>query len=194
MQKIPTLFKRDPEDLRHVLPVVTPGCEWVLAGEGRATRKFDGTCVLLDEELQWWNRREIRAGKEMPADAIDLGVDPNTGKHMVWVPNSPSGFKKQLEEAVAYYEGVLSPGTYELCGPKIDTRGGSNPERLTRHKLVRHKEAESTIIGPHPSYSGPLDFEMLRQAIKNLGSIGWEGVVWHHPDGRMAKLKVRDFA
>jgi hypothetical protein len=21
---------------------------------------------------------------------------------------------------------------------------------------------------------------------------GWEGVVWHHPDGRMAKLKARD--
>ena len=22
---------------------------------------------------------------------------------------------------------------------------------------------------------------------------GWEGIVWHHPDGRMAKLKVRDY-
>lgn len=22
---------------------------------------------------------------------------------------------------------------------------------------------------------------------------GWEGTVWHHPDGRMAKLKVRDY-
>ncbi len=21
---------------------------------------------------------------------------------------------------------------------------------------------------------------------------GWEGIVWHHPDGRMAKLKARD--
>jgi hypothetical protein len=23
-------------------------------------------------------------------------------------------------------------------------------------------------------------------------AFGWEGVVWHHPDGRMAKLKARD--
>lgn len=25
------------------------------------------------------------------------------------------------------------------------------------------------------------------------GERGWEGIVWHHPDGRMAKLKARDF-
>lgn len=41
MKKIPTVFVRDPDDRKHVLPQVTPGCEWVLAGEGRATRKFD---------------------------------------------------------------------------------------------------------------------------------------------------------
>jgi hypothetical protein len=36
MKKIPTLFQRD-ETRRYVTDVVTPGCEWVLAGEGRAT-------------------------------------------------------------------------------------------------------------------------------------------------------------
>lgn len=37
MKKIPTLLRRDPADMSRVLPEVNPGCEWVLAGEGRAT-------------------------------------------------------------------------------------------------------------------------------------------------------------
>lgn len=43
---------------------------------------------------------------------------------------------------------------------------------------------KSTCANCKPSVtSGPL-----------MGERGVEGVVWHHPDGRMAKLKVRDFA
>jgi hypothetical protein len=45
MRKIPTLFVRDPDDRRHVTEQITPGCEWVTAGEGTATRKYDGTCT-----------------------------------------------------------------------------------------------------------------------------------------------------
>lgn len=37
MRKIPTLFVRD-RDTGLVVDVVTPGCEWAFAGEGRATR------------------------------------------------------------------------------------------------------------------------------------------------------------
>ena len=50
MRKIPTLYVRDWDgDRRYVLPQVTPGCEWVVVnGEGVATRKFDGTCVMYD--------------------------------------------------------------------------------------------------------------------------------------------------
>jgi len=180
--------------MRHVLPEVTPGCEWVLTGEGVARRKWDGTCVMLDAGGRWWNRREIRAGKSVPGDAIDLGEDPATGKHMVYVPNTPAGFQRFLNGAIESHQGDLRPGTYELCGPKIDTRAGRNPEGLSSYILVRHDEAEPTIIGPSPSYAGPLDVAMISAAVKGLGAIGWEGVVWHHPDGRMAKLKVRDLS
>ena len=34
------------------------------------------------------------------------------------------------------------------------------------------------------------DFEGLRQW---LNDHTFEGIVWHHPDGRMAKIKKRDF-
>lgn len=49
MRKIPRLFVLDrvaPE--RLIVNSVTPGCEWVLAGEGVATVKWDGTACLWD--------------------------------------------------------------------------------------------------------------------------------------------------
>lgn len=49
MKKIPTLFERIYENHRVVgiTPNVTPGMEWVLAGEGTATVKIDGSCCAV---------------------------------------------------------------------------------------------------------------------------------------------------
>ena len=76
MRKIPTLFVRDEQDRRHVTSEVTPGCEWVLAGEGVATRKYDGTCCMFDGE-QWWARREVKPGKTDPPGFWLISVDGN---------------------------------------------------------------------------------------------------------------------
>lgn len=50
MKKIPTLFKREFQD-HHVISisseVSSPGFAWVLAGEGIATEKIDGTCCAI---------------------------------------------------------------------------------------------------------------------------------------------------
>jgi hypothetical protein len=189
MQKIPTVFQRNPEDRSGLLNEVNPPAEWVLAGEGVAHRKYDGTCVLLDADGSWWNRREIRKGKTMPSDAIDLGTDPNTGKTMCWVPNTDGGHRKNLLLAIENYEGELLPGTYELCAPNIDTRGGKNPERLTEPAIYRHDTSPVFEVSPED-----LTFERLREIIMALhDDEGLEGLVWHHPDGRMAKLKGIDF-
>lgn len=49
MKKIRCLFEREftGKDKAKLLRSVTPGCEWVLSGEGRATRKFDGTASMV---------------------------------------------------------------------------------------------------------------------------------------------------
>jgi hypothetical protein len=46
---MPCLFVRDFTDKRNpkISTDVTPGCEWVMAGEGVATRKYDGTACLV---------------------------------------------------------------------------------------------------------------------------------------------------
>jgi hypothetical protein len=189
MQKIPTLYKRNPEDMKRVLDEVTPGCEWVLAGEGVPTRKWDGTCVMLDEEGNWWARREVKPGQELPKVFRLEETDPNTGKIVGWVPMEASAFAKWHAEALKATGRApehWQPGTYELIGPKIN----GNPEGRMHHWLVPHGAAIFKV-----NYD---QWPMLRDAaprdlIEACREMGWEGIVWHHPDGRMAKLKVRDY-
>jgi len=189
VKKIPTLFKRNPDDMRFVLDEVTPGCEWVLNEEGVATRKHDGTCVALDDAGKWWARREVKAGKRPPLNFQTVETDETTGKTVGWEPIEQSPFHKYFLEAVEPLEdfgrltkSALEPGTFELVGPKIN----GNPERVGRHRLERHDSAEQ-ISGLLLSYHG------LAQCLQILAKDNWEGIVWHHPDGRMAKLKAKDF-
>lgn len=189
MQKIPTLFKRDPNDMRRLLEEVHPDCQWVLDGEGVPTRQYDGTCVALDLDGLWQARHEVKAGKPDPDGFQLVERDETTGKRVGWEPVANSGFYRWFAEAFEgdpRYEGIgggFRPGTYELIGPKIN----GNPEKLPEHRLVRH--ADASVL---PDVT-PRSFETLKPYVLQLGDAGMEGVVWHHPDGRMAKLKARDF-
>ena len=178
MRKIPTLLVRDPVDRRHVTDEVSAGCEWVLAGEGVATRKYDGTCVMLDDRGRWWARREVKAGKDAPVGFVLVEHDATTGRSVGWEPIEQSPFHRFWQEA----EHAERPGTYELVGPKVN----GNPERQTGHVLVEHAGAE---VLPE---TGPRTVAGVTTQVRALGQEGVEGVVWHHPDGRMAKLKARD--
>lgn len=181
MKKIPTLFVRDfsePSKGRYVTAEVTPGCEWVLAGEGTATRKYDGTCVLIRRDgmaVKAFARREVKAGKETPTGFVPIETDEITGKTVGWEPAEQSGYAKYIAEAVV---GDELPGTYELCGPKVQ----GNPEGYESNVLVPH--------GVVKLDRAPRTFDELAAYLR-LHS--FEGIVWHHPDGRMAKLKKRDF-
>lgn len=66
-----------------------------------------------------------------------------------------------------------------------------NPEGYDTHRLIRHEDAEVDVL---TSNGIPRDFDGCRARVIQLGERGWEGIVWHHPDGRMAKLKARDFS
>lgn len=69
-------------------------------------------------------------------------------------------------------------GTYELCGPKID----GNPEGFPEHVLIRHGHTELP--------QAPRTFDGLRAW---LAERDIEGIVFHHADGRMCKIKTKDF-
>lgn len=188
MRKIPTVFRRGDHNRRHVTPVVNHECEWVLAGEGVATRKYDGTCCMFDG-LDWWARREVKDGKSAPPNFVVVNYDEATGKTMGWEPIEQSPFAKFHAEALAndgFDPDIWRSGTYELCGPKIN----GNPEGYEAHYLVHHADDVDRL-----DLAGyrPLTFESIRALALDLGTEGIEGIVWHHPDGRMAKIKARDF-
>lgn len=180
MQKIPTLFLRNEEDRKYVTKEINPECAWVLDGEGVATRKYDGTCVMHDE-FGWWARREVKENRTTPEGFEEVNYDPITKKRMGWIPIEYSPFHKHFLEAVGVHSKDFAYGTYELCGPKIN----GNPEGYFLHVLRSHDRAEQIMLPEK------LDYRTVVRVLQDLPA--WEGIVWHHvDDGRMAKLKQRD--
>lgn len=179
MRKIPTVFRRDPDNMARVLNEWHPDCLWVRDGEGIPTRKYDGTCVMLDDDGTWWARREVKPGKLSPPRWRFVAEDKATGKCVGWEPVEQSSFAKAFAQTE---RAGFQPGTYELVGPKVN----GNPEGFETHALVRHADAEP--LDPHVR-----DYESIRDYCLRLHAEGIEGIVWHHPDGQMAKIKGRDF-
>jgi hypothetical protein len=183
MKKIPTMFERDWNgDRSRVVDKPHPDCDWVFAGEGWATQKLDGTCCLIDHGI-FYKRREVKKGEVPPEDFQLIGFDEETGKSVGWVPVRPSDpSNKYHQEAFdALKAEDANTGTYELIGPKIQ----GNPERSERHVLIAHSS-----LGLPASEQPPRDFVGIRLWMADRDI---EGIVFHHPDGRMAKIKLRDF-
>lgn len=180
MKKMPCLFVRDFTDPRR--PALTrdvmPGCEWVLAGEGLATKKWDGTACLV-RGGQLFKRYDAKRGKQPPPGWEACGEpDEVTGHHPGWLAvgadPGDAWHREVLADALLY----CPDGTYELCGPRI----GANPERLRGHVLLRH--------GEHVYAGCPRDFDGLREWLRHVDA---EGVVFHRGDGAMAKIRKADF-
>lgn len=181
MKKIPTLFERDYGQKPHlVYDEVTPGCEWVLRGEGWATRKLDGTCCLI-RNGKLYKRYELKPGKT-PPDGFEAAQEPDpvTGEQPGWVPVEDGPEDKYHREAWARLAHAKE-GTYELVGPKIN----GNRDNFPDHILIAHSDEALKF-----AYSPELHFESIRILLK---STLIEGIVWHHEDGRMTKIKRRDF-
>jgi hypothetical protein len=203
MKKIPSLFIRDYE--HHIVGIdetrhnyrygegrflatheVTPGCEWVINGEGIATRKWDGIAILVSGGSAY-RRYDAKHGKTPPEGFLPCqDPDPVTGHWLGWVRinhMSDKGQDKWIWEAVfntfpgGYTNG--KDGTYEAIGPRIN----GNKEKWDIHQLIKHGESE-------------LLHEVIRtfEGIKEfLTWLEMEGIVFHHPDGRMCKVKRSDF-
>lgn len=176
MEKIISLFQRNYETDRLVRDEVVPGAEWVTSGEGKATRKFDGTCAKY-EDGKLYKRYDAKDGKTPPEGFIPAqSPDPVTGHWPGWLAIGDGPDDRWFREAIQ--DAQLEDDTYELCGPKVQ----SNPENYPRHVLIRH--------GIEVLEDCPRTFEEIKAY---LAQKDIEGIVWHHPDGRMAKIKARDF-
>jgi hypothetical protein len=175
MKKIPTIFLRNSKNMKEILPQHNPECEWVFNGEGVATRKYDGTCCKI-ENGYFWKRREVKIGQQIPVSFVEEQFDQNTGKRVGWVLVDCND-KQDMYHCEAFNR--QPDGTYELLGPKIN----GNPEKFDKHVLFAHSDAETYDDCPR-------DMEGLKAWLTERDI---EGIVFHHPDGRMSKIKKRDF-
>lgn len=184
MKKIPSVWQRDMTQPGAVYrPEVTLGCEWVIAGEGIATRKWDGTAVLVRAGAVF-ARFDAKHGKTPPPGFEPCqDPDPITGHWPGWVPadRPQDRWIRDAFFAGATVAPAWPDGTYEAVGPKI----GGNPERREHHQLIRHGD------GRVPNLTdAPRAFEALKAY---LAPLDVEGIVFHHPDGRMAKATKQGF-
>ena len=177
MKKISTLFKKNPENLGRVIDEINPENEWALT-EGVATRKFDGTAAaIINGEL--YKRYDVKKGKQVHEGAIPCQEpDEITGHWPHWVK-----CKRENPEDKYFFEAFdkkefKSDATYELCGTKIN----GNRENITGHYLLRH--------GIDRLYVDDRSFDGIK---KYLTDNDFEGIVFHHPDGRMCKIRKSDF-
>ena len=176
MKKTPTVFERDWDgDRSRVLNQPHKDCGWVFAGEGTATRKLDGTCCMV-RDGKLFKRYDAKKGRVVPIGFEPTqDPDPITGHLPGWLPVGDDPSDCWHREAWNKFA-PLANGTYELLGPKVQ----GNPEKMESHCLALHGADE---------IQAPRDFDSLRGFFD--GSI--EGIVWWHPDGRMVKIKAKDF-
>lgn len=183
MEKIPTLFERD--DGFKVVDRARAGCEWVLAGEGVGTEKLDGTNVRLTVRSGRIVRVEKRRNptKVQKAQGIVDGwyadVDPQSAEDR-WIHEAVRGTD------VAGWPDGEHP--VEAVGPRIQ----GNPLGLDAHRCVPFN-LEIPVYA-----DAPRSYAELRETMDSLESRfapghPAEGIVFHHPDGRRAKIKRKDF-
>lgn len=183
MEKIPTIFDRD--DDFTVMNHPRKGCEWVFAGEGVATEKLDGTNIRLTVRAGLVVRVEKRRNptKVQKAKGVLDGWYVDTDERAPedrWIFEAVRG-----TETESWPDGEHSA---EALGPNIQ----GNELGLSKHVCVPFNLEV-------PSYeSVARTYEGLRELLRGLdsrvspGHLA-EGIVFHHPDGRRAKIKRKDF-
>lgn len=184
MEKIPTIFDRG-DDFK-VVDHVRSGCEWVFDGVGTATEKIDGMNIRLTIRSANCVRVEKRRNpsKAQKKDGIIDGwyVDADEfGKEDKWIFEAV-----KLTDFASWPDGEHS---CEAVGPKIQ----GNPLGLDEHRCVPFN-LEIPVYDEIPRSFGDLRSHLASLESKFSPEHLAEGIVFHHPDGRRAKIKRKDFA
>jgi hypothetical protein len=184
MEKIPTMFERDEHF--KVIPTVRPECAWVLTGEGTPTEKLDGMNLRLTVRSGQLVRVEKRCNpsKAQKASGIVDGWYVDTDEQS-------AGDKWILVAAGNTGVSGWPDGEHpcEALGPKMQ----GNPLGLAEHQCVPFNLEVPVYDALPRSFEGLAKVLVEMESRYSPGHLA-EGIVFHHPDGRRAKIKRRDFA
>jgi hypothetical protein len=183
MEKIPTLFERDEHF--KVVDEVRAECLWVIAGEGIPTEKLDGTNVRLtirSGQLVRVEKRRNPSAKQKHQGIID-GWYADADE---FSPEDRWIYEAARSTDVSDWPDGEHPS--EALGPNIQ----GNALGLEKH-LCLPFNMRAPVFGDVPrTYAGLQAWLEHAESLFSPGHLA-EGIVFHHPDGRRAKIKRRDF-
>lgn len=189
MKKIPSLFVRE-EHGRLSTTLVNPECQWVIDGEGKAYAKLDGTsCMVLDNKLyKRYDNSSVRFGfrkqNTTPLKTwIHCECPTERGQFIYWIPIGTKDYYHQI--GWAWSQGKLEDGTYELVGPGVQ----NNPHGYEHCTLVKHNSMPVKL----PVFCKEDAHFQINCFLEDDKQKDLEGIVWHHPDGRMCKITKKKF-
>ncbi|MGV9292975.1 hypothetical protein [Amycolatopsis sp. NPDC003676] len=183
MEKIPTLFERD--ERFQVVDRPRAECAWVFDGAGVGTEKLDGTNVRLT----------VRSGRLV---RVEKRRNPSKAQKQQGIVD---GWYVDTDETSADDKWILAAAgntdvsewadgehPCEALGPRIQ----GNPLALPDHLCVPFDFQAPTMLDVPRSYQGLREFLTTLESKFSPGRLA-EGIVFHHPDGRRAKIKRKDF-
>jgi hypothetical protein len=184
MEKIPTLFERDEHF--HVVDKPRQECAWVFGGEGLATEKLDGTNVRLTVRSGQLVRVEKRRNPSK--------VQKQQGIKDGWYVDTDEFSKEDrwILDAAGNTDVSTWPDGEHACealGPSIQ----GNPLGLPDHRCIPFNLEVPRYDDTPRTYA---DLQRYLAELESKFAPGHlaEGIVFHHPDGRRAKIKRKDFA
>lgn len=183
MIKIPTIFERD--DKFKVIDAPRAECAWVFAGEGIATEKLDGTNCRLTVSggriVRVEKRRNLTKAEKQQGIVDGWYIDANESDPAdKWIFAAVHG-----TDATAWPDGEHP---VEAMGPKIQ----GNPLGLLHNICVPFLLRPTIYVDARRNFDGLRVFLTGLESLYSPGALA-EGLVFHHPDGRMAKIKRKDF-
>lgn len=184
MEKIPTLFERD--ESFHVVDRPRAECAWVFENQGVGTEKLDGTNIRLT----------VRSGQLV---RVEKRRNPTKAQKQQGIID---GWYVDADEYSSQDKWIFTAGRAtdvsgwpdgehpcEAIGPHIQ----GNPLGLDSATCVPFNMTITSFEDVPRTFAGLKEFLADLESRFSPGHIA-EGVVFHHPDGRRAKIKRKDFA
>lgn len=184
MHKIPTIFDRDWEGNRGVVDKLK-------------TTNFDFEQAIPTEKVDGTNVRvTIRSGK---AVRLEKRCNPNKrqkleGIEEPWYIDADQNDPQDKWIWDALNNSILEDlpdgeWSAEAIGKNIQ----GNPLKLEGNRLLFFTLGQAPVLENVPTTFDELKAWLPKQRSKLNPEAYIEGIVWHHPDGSMVKIKAKDF-